>query len=95
MHRGLRINIPLNLVHIHVTGMHRVGRDAMVLLYQRIEHGSKIRVGIPIPGINSTMLVVKLDSTGDGLAKGEPRSFGLDLTTLAYPFNPNSLTFMA
>jgi len=65
--RGGGINVALDLVHIHVTGVDSIRRDAMVLLDQRVEYIGENLVRIPVPSIDTTVLVVKLDSTGNGL----------------------------
>jgi len=41
-------------------------------------------IGVPVSGIDSTMLVVKLNSTGDSLGKGEPGGSG-DNSTQLFP----------
>ena len=43
----------------------------MVLLDQWVEHVSEHLVGVPVPGVDTAVLVVKLDSAGNGLAEGE------------------------
>merc|ERR550539_1168744 len=43
-----------------------------------IEHCSKVLVGVPVSSIDSTVLVVKLNSTGNSLDQSEARGLGLD-----------------
>ena len=51
----------------------------MVFLNDGIKDSSKVLVGVPVTSIDTTVLVVKLHSTGNGLGQGESRSLGLDL----------------
>ena len=55
--------------------MLEVGGDAVVLPDQRVKHISETRVK-GIICLDVTMLVVKLESTGNSLAEGEPRGLG-------------------
>merc|ERR1719430_259979 len=69
----LGVDVPLDLIHIHVTRVHRLGGDAMVLLDEGIKHLSKVLVRVPITGINTTMLVVKLYCTGNSFTERKTR----------------------
>ena len=51
----------------------------MVLLDDRIKDRGKVLVGVPVTSIDTTVLVVKLHSTGNGFGQGESRSLSLDL----------------
>ena len=62
----------------------------MVLLNERIKDRGKILVGVPVTSIDTTVLVVKLHSAGNGFGKGESRSLGLDLTQLV-PLVPGDM----
>merc|ERR1712228_359627 len=53
-----RINVSLDLFNIHVTCVDSISSNAMVLLDQGVKHISKHLIGVPIPGINATMLIV-------------------------------------
>merc|ERR1712045_330248 len=50
----------------------------MVFLNDGVKDGGKVLVGVPVTSIDSTVLVVKVNSTGNGLDKSESRSLGLD-----------------
>merc|ERR1719290_514686 len=77
--RHLRVNVTVDLGGIHVRGVLSIGRDAMVLLNQRVEHNGKVLVGVPAPGIDTTMLVVELNGAGACLGQGEAAGLGLDV----------------
>merc|ERR1711970_336692 len=77
MNRNIRFNISLDLCRIHIRGMLGSRFDSMVLLNQRIKNSSKVLVGVPITSIDTTVLVIKLNSAGNGLGKSKSR--GLDL----------------
>ena len=51
------------------------GRDLFKLIVYQLYH--TYLVGVPISGIDSTMLVVKLHGAGDCLGQGEARGHGL------------------
>jgi len=51
----------------------------MIFLDDRVENISKVLVGIPATSIDTTMLVVKLNSTGASLGKGEAAGLGLNI----------------
>merc|ERR1719175_310287 len=78
VHWSCRVNIALDLVDIHVAGVGRVSADSMVLLDQRVEDLSKVLVGVPVSGIDSTVLVIKFNSTGNSLSKGKSGGGSLD-----------------
>jgi len=44
----------------------------VVLLDQGVEYIRENFVGIPVTGVDSTVLVIELNSAGDGLGQGEP-----------------------
>merc|ERR1719391_1438810 len=56
---------------IHVACVGGIGSNTMVLLDQWIEHIRKDLVRVPISSINTTMLIVKLHGTSNGLCEGE------------------------
>merc|ERR1712227_998710 len=76
--RNIRSNVTLDLSSIHVRGVSRISRDSMVFLDDWIKHWSKVLIGVPITSIDTTMLVIKLNSTSNGLDQSESRSLGLD-----------------
>jgi len=51
----------------------------MIFLDDRVENFSKVLVGIPATSIDTTVLVVKLNSTGTSLGEGEATGLGLDI----------------
>ena len=78
MNRNIGSNVALDLGSIHVGGMLGVRRDSVVFLNDRIEHRSKVLVGIPVSSVDSAVLVVELNSTGNSLDQSEARGLGLD-----------------
>merc|ERR1719175_446498 len=56
---------------IHVACVGGISSNTMVLLDQWIEHIRKDLVRVPISSINTTMLIVKLHGTSNGLCEGE------------------------
>merc|ERR1740128_1401697 len=62
-----------------VGGMLGVRLNSMVFLDQRIKDISKVLVRIPVSSIDSTVLVVKLNGTGNSLCQSEARGLGLDV----------------
>ena len=67
MHRSSVINISTDLGRIHVRVVLEVLRQAVVLHDEGVEDLGEHLVGVGISGIDSAMLIVKLDSTSDGL----------------------------
>merc|ERR1712020_494831 len=58
--------------------VHCVGRDAMVLLDDGVEHVGEHLVGVPVARIDAAVLVVEINSAGDRLAQGESAGGSLD-----------------
>jgi hypothetical protein len=54
----------------------------MVFLDERIENNGKVLVRIPISSIDTTVLVVKVNSASNGLGQSESRGLGLDVLEL-------------
>jgi hypothetical protein len=79
---NIGVDVSGDLGDIHVRGVLGVGRDAMVLLDDGIEDLSEVLVGIPISGVDAAVLVVELDSAGDGLGEGEAGGLGDDVLNL-------------
>merc|ERR1719495_106093 len=77
-----RINVSLDLSNIHVTCVDSISSNAMILLDKGVKHISKHLIGVPIPGINATMLIVKLHSTCNGLGQGETTGLRLEAAQL-------------
>merc|ERR1712183_1065139 len=71
VHWSCGVDIALDLPNIHVAGMGRIGADSMVLLDQRVKDLGKVLVGVPVSSIDSTMLVIKFNSTGNSLSEGK------------------------
>merc|ERR1740128_1180452 len=79
MNRDIRVNIALDFSGVHVRGMLGVRLNSMVFLDQRIKDISKVLVRIPVSSIDTTVLVVKLNGTGNSLCQSEARGLGLDV----------------
>ena len=54
----------------------------MVLFNNRVKDSSKVLVGVLITSIDTTVLVVELNGTSNGLGKGEAGGLGLDVGQL-------------
>merc|ERR1719319_250087 len=78
----IRRNISLDLANIHVRCVPSRGADSMVLLDQGVEHRGEVLVRIPVTSVDTTVLVVKLNSASNGLSKGESRGLGSDALKL-------------
>ena len=73
------IDVSGDLGSIHVRGVLGISTDSMVVLDDGIKDLREILVAIPVTGIDTTVLVVKLNSTSTGLGNGESTSLGLDV----------------
>merc|ERR1719510_348655 len=71
-------NVSLDLAGIHVGSVLGRGADSVVLTDERVKDGGKVLVGVPVTGVDTTVLVVELNSASDGLDQGESRCLGLD-----------------
>merc|ERR1719510_410762 len=71
-------NVSLDLAGIHVRSVPGRGADSVVFTDERVEDRGKVLVGVPVTGVDSTVLVVELNSASDGLDQGESGSLGLD-----------------
>merc|ERR1719490_666486 len=71
-------NIALNLADIHVRGVLGRWADSVVLTDERVKDGGEVLVGVPVSGVDTAVLVVKLNGASDGLDEGESGSLGLD-----------------
>jgi len=74
----ISIDISLDLWSIHVRCVLRVSRDSMIFLDDWVKDWSKVLVWIPVTSIDSTMLVVKFNSTGNSLNQCKSRCLSLD-----------------
>jgi len=54
----------------------------MIFADKRIKDRGKVLVRVPVSCIDTTVLVVELNSTGNGLSKGESRGLGGDALQL-------------
>merc|ERR1712165_696817 len=75
---NIRGNVAINLGSIHVRSVLGVRRDSMVLLDDWIKYRGKVLVGVPVSSIDTTVLVIKFNSTGNSLNEGESRGLGFD-----------------
>ena len=66
------IDVTVDFLDVHVAGVLGISADSMVLLDQGIEDLGEILVRVLVSSVDAAVLVVKLDSTGDGLGEGEP-----------------------
>lgn len=73
------VDVSLNLLNIHVRGVPGIGGDSMVLLDDSIKDIGEILVGIPVTGVDAAVLVVELNSAGNGLGEGEAGGLGDDV----------------
>ena len=73
---GLGVNVALDLADVHVRGVLEAWGKTVILADQRVKDRSKINVGVLISSIDSAVLVVKLNSTSNGLGQCEARSLG-------------------
>lgn len=65
--RGIRVDIAIDLGGIHVGSMLEVLSQSMVFSDDGIEDISKVDIRISITSVDTTMLVIKLNSASDGL----------------------------
>merc|ERR1712119_42087 len=85
MNWNIRVDVSFNFCGIHVGGVLGISTDSMVVLDNSIEDLSKVLVGIPITSIDTTVLVIKLNSTGTSLGKGKVTGLGLDVLHFVPP----------
>lgn len=71
------VDVTLDLLNIHVGCVDGIGRDTVVFLDEWVEDILEVLVGIPVTSIDTTVLVVELDSAGNGCTKSEARGGGL------------------
>ncbi len=66
---GLRVDVALDLAHVHVRGVLEVLVQAMVLQDDGLKDILEVLVGVSISSIDAAVLVVELDGAGNGLWK--------------------------
>jgi len=78
----LRVDVAVDLGGVHVGNVLEVSWEAVVLADERVEDISEVDVGVLVTGIDTAVLVVELNSAGNGLGKGEARGLGDNATEL-------------
>ena len=76
MNWDLWVDVSADPSRIHVGDMLEVGWESVVLTDQRVKDISEIDVGVLVTSVDATVLVVELNSTSNGLGKGEARGLG-------------------
>lgn len=71
------VDVALDLLNIHVGCVDGIGGDTVVFLDDWVEDILEVLVGIPVTSIDTAVLVIELDSAGNGLAESEARGGGL------------------
>jgi len=79
------VNVGGDFGGIHVRGVFEVSTKTMVFADEGIEDILEVNVGVFITSIDTTMLVIELNSASDSLGKGEARSLG-DVVSQFSPF---------
>ena len=77
--RDLRVDISLQLWHIHIRDMLEVSWQTVILADQWFEDAGEVDVGVLVAGVDAAVLVVELNGAGDGLGKGEAGGLGHDV----------------
>merc|ERR1719236_325437 len=80
--RDLRVDVAVDLGGVHVGNVLEVSWEAVVLADEGVEDISEVNVGVLVTGIDTAVLVVELNSAGNGLGKGEARGLGDNATEL-------------
>ena len=91
--RSSGINVASDLVSVHVRGVGKALGETMVLLNDGIENISEEFIGILISSIDTTVLVIELNSTSNGLSKSESRGLGLESSKLGPFFRGDVLSY--
>jgi len=78
----LRVDVAVDLGGVHVGNVLEVSWEAVVLADEGVEDISEVDVGVLVTGIDTAVLVVELNSAGNGLGKGEARGLGDKATEL-------------
>jgi len=78
----LRVDVAVDLGGVHVGNVLEVSWEAVVLADERVEDISEVDVGVLVTSIDTAVLVVELNSAGNGLGKGEARGLGDKATEL-------------
>jgi len=79
------VNVGGDFGGIHVRGVFEVSSKTMVFADEGIEDILEVNVGVFITSIDTTMLVVEVNSASDSLGKGEARGLG-DVVSQFSPF---------
>jgi len=79
---GTSHNVSLDLGEVHVRSVSVAGADSMVFADKGLKDRGEVLVGVPVTSVDTTVLVVKLNSTGNSLSQCEARSLGLDVLQL-------------
>jgi len=80
--RDLRVDVTVDLGGVHVGNVLEVSWEAVVLADEGVEDISEVDVGVLVTSIDTAVLVVELNSAGNGLGKGEARGLGDNATEL-------------
>ena len=91
--RSSGINVASDLVSVHIRGVGKALGETMVLLNDGIENISEEFIGILISSIDTTVLVIELNSTSNGLSKSESRGLGLESSKLGPFFGGDVLSY--
>jgi len=72
----LGVDIAVDLGGVHVRDVLEVGGEAVVLADEGVEDIGEVDVGVLVSGVDAAVLVVELNSAGNGLGQGEAGSLG-------------------
>ena len=78
----IRVDVSGDLGRVHVRGVLEVGLKTMVLADQGVENVGEVYVGVFISSVDTAVLVVEINSAGNGLGQGEARGLGDDVGEL-------------
>ena len=67
----LGADVALDLGDIHVRGVLEVSWKTVVLADEWVEDLSEVNIGVLITSVDAAVLVVELNSAGNGLGEGE------------------------
>jgi len=70
------VDVSVDLGGVHVRDVLEVGGESVVLADQRVEDIGEVDVGVLVSGVDAAVLVVELNSAGNGLGQGEAGSLG-------------------
>jgi len=78
----LGVDVAVDLGGVHVRNVLEVSGESVVLADEGVEDILEVDVRVLITGVDSAVLVVELNSAGNGLGQGEARGLGDDATQL-------------